>query len=130
MIILIIRTDKPEAELGLYQDDQRLAYCSWQAHRQLAETIHLKIKLLLDKENYQLDQVEATAIFKGPGSFTGLRIGMSVANALADSLKIPIVSEGGEQWITSAVSRLSEGDNEQVAQPEYGAPPHITRQKH
>jgi tRNA threonylcarbamoyladenosine biosynthesis protein TsaB len=130
MIILTIRTDKPEAELGLYQDRQQLAHMSWQAHRQLAETIHLKIKSLLDGEKYKPNKIEAIAVFKGPGSFTGLRIGLSVANALADSLNVPIVSEGGESWITDAVSRLRKGGNEQIALPEYGAPPHITQQKH
>ncbi len=48
MIILTIRTDKPEAEIGLYDGEQQLAYEMWSAHRQLAETIHTKIKELLD----------------------------------------------------------------------------------
>ena len=51
MLILTIRTDKPEAELGLYKDNQQLDYFVWQAHRELAETIHNKIKELLEKRN-------------------------------------------------------------------------------
>jgi hypothetical protein len=44
MITLTVRTDKPEAEVGLYKDNEQLAYISWQAHRELAETLHGKIR--------------------------------------------------------------------------------------
>lgn len=37
MIILSIRTDKPEAEVGLYKDSVQLAYETWTAHRALAD---------------------------------------------------------------------------------------------
>lgn len=130
MIILTMRTDKPEAELGLYDDDKQLAYFSWQAHKELAETIHLKIKSLLHQNGYDFNQIDSIIIYKGPGSFTGLRIGFSVANALARGLGVPIVSQGGENWTSKAILRLSKGDNEQLSVPEYGALPHITMPKH
>lgn len=130
MILLTIRTDKPEAELGLYNDHQQLAYVIWPAHRQLAETIHLKIQKLLEDQQMKLENIQAVVIFKGPGSFTGLRIGFSVANALSYSLKIPIVaSDNTETWIKMGISRLETGENETVALPEYGSPPHITQPK-
>lgn len=129
MIILTIRTDKPESEIGLYKDNRRLTYCTWQAHRQLAETIHLKLKDLLDSQNFSWQDVEAIAVYQGPGSFTGLRIGLSVANTLADSLQVPIVSAKGDNWIPEAIGRLLNGDNEKIALPDYGAPPKTTRQK-
>ena len=47
MIILTIRTDKPEAEIGLFEGGKKLAYKSWSAHRQLAETLHTHIRDLL-----------------------------------------------------------------------------------
>lgn len=129
MLILTIRTDKPEAELGLFDGSTKLAYSKWLAHRQLAETIHLKIKELLESQGRGLDDLGGLAVFKGPGSFTGLRIGLSVANTLADSLNLPIVSGTGENWIKTAVSRLAKGEDEHIALPEYGAEPHITKPK-
>jgi tRNA threonylcarbamoyladenosine biosynthesis protein TsaB len=128
MLILTIRTDKPEAEIGLYDDQTELSYIKWQAHRQLAETINLKIKELLDKKS--LADVDALVVYRGPGSFTGLRIGISVANALADSLQKAIVSATGDKWVSVAIERLKKGDNEKIVLPEYGAPPHITKPKH
>ena len=127
MLILTIRTDKPEAELGLFDGGTKLAYSVWPAHRQLAETIHMKIKELLESQGYGLKDLEGIAAFKGPGSFTGLRIGLSVANTLADSLGLPIVSETGKRWVYTACERLVGGENERIILPEYGAEPHITK---
>ncbi len=129
MFILTIRTDKPEAELGLFDNGNKLAYSTWPAHRQLAETIHLKIKELLESQGRALDDLGGIAVYKGPGSFTGLRIGLSVANTLADSLKLPIVSETKDTWLENACARLEKGENEEIALPEYGAEPHITKPK-
>jgi tRNA threonylcarbamoyladenosine biosynthesis protein TsaB len=129
MLILTIRTDKPEAELGLFDGSIKLVYSTWPAHRQLAETIHLKIKELLESQGRDLNDLNSIAIYKGPGSFTGLRIGLSVANTLADSLSLPIVSTIGTTWIRTACNRLKEGENEHLALPEYGAEPHITKPK-
>ena len=130
MLILTIRTDKPEAELGLYDGDHQLAYETWTAHRQLAETLHGKITSLLKDQNRDLHDLDALACYAGPGSFTGLRIGLSVANALAHSLGIPIVATTGGEWLKTAVVALADGRDDKVALPEYGADVHITRQKH
>ena len=130
MLILTVRTDKPEAEIGLLEGEKKLAYHTWLAHRQLAETIHLELKKILKSQTLQLKDLEGVAVFKGPGSFTGLRIGISVANALADSLQIPIVAEADENWISQSIKRLEEGENEQIVLPEYGSPPHVTTPKH
>jgi tRNA threonylcarbamoyladenosine biosynthesis protein TsaB len=129
MLILTIRTDKPEAELGLYEDDQQLAYLSWQAHRELAETIHFKIDELLGSQKASLPVIGGVVVFQGPGSFTGLRIGLSVANALAYGLAIPIAAAQGEGWVQTGLNRLREGKNDTITLPEYGAPPNITMPK-
>jgi tRNA threonylcarbamoyladenosine biosynthesis protein TsaB len=126
MLILTIRTDKPEAELGLYEDATRLNYIVWPAHRQLAETIHLKIKGLLDAKRKKLEEITAIVYFKGPGSFTGLRIGSSVANALAEAGHVKVVGSKNENWIDAGIKRLMSNQNDKVATPEYGAEPHIT----
>lgn len=130
MIILTIRTDKPEAEVGLYTDNKELAYETWQAHRALAETLLSKIAETLAAQKLSLKDVAGIACYKGPGSFTGLRIGLTVGNALAYGLRLPIVSETGHNWRQTAVRRLLSGEKEPIALPEYGADIHITLPKH
>lgn len=130
VLVLTLRTDKPEAEIGLFEDETKLDYEVWTAHRALAETIHAKIKEVLDRQNKDLKDIEAVVCYKGPGSFTGLRIGLSVANALASGLNIPIAGiEGEEGWLEKGLARIGAGENDKMVVPAYGAPVHITEAK-
>lgn len=129
MIILTIRTDKPEAEIGLFDGEAQIAYDTWYAHRELSMTLHQKIFDLLASRHKTLQDVQGIVGFAGPGSFTGLRIGLTVANTLAYGLNIPVVAAQGEAWISLDCQRLEQGDNDHIALPEYGAPVHITQQK-
>ncbi|MDB5170303.1 MAG: hypothetical protein JWN82_699 [Candidatus Saccharibacteria bacterium] len=130
MFILTIRTDKQEAEIGLSDDHKQLVYEKWQAHRELAETINKKIIDVLMSGGIRLHELNGIVVFKGPGSFTGLRIGLTVANALAYSLTIPVVSTMEDDWLASGIDRLLGDQDEKVAMPEYGALPNITTPKH
>ena len=129
MLILTLRTDKPEAEIGLYDGERKLAYESWQAHRQLAETIHKKIQTLLAGQAKDIADIEGVVMYKGPGSFTGLRIGLSVGNALAASYDLPVSGQTGEEWITQGIIEILNGVGSPAVMPEYGAPVHITSPK-
>lgn len=127
-MILTIRTDKPGAEIGLYdQAGKQLNYITWQAHRHLAETIHDQIAKLLESDNSELKDIDGIVAFKGPGSYTGLRIGMSVANALAYSIGCKVVATNSENWQTAGVTLLSQGKGEEVVLPEYDAPAKTTQ---
>jgi hypothetical protein len=71
----------------------------------------------------------------GPGSFTGLRIGASILNAVATSEKIPIVGEkrtdddDGEQWRMAAKQRLMQRDDDKIVVPFYHSEANITQPK-
>ena len=125
MIILTIRTNKPEAEIGLFDGEARLAYEIWQAHRQLAETIHRKIEELLRSQHKGWQDIGGIVCFQGPGSFTGLRIGLTVGNALAYSYDVPIVATQDPRWLEAGIGRLLKGGSDIQAIPFYGADAHI-----
>jgi tRNA threonylcarbamoyladenosine biosynthesis protein TsaB len=127
MIILTIRTDKPQAEIGLFDSDKRLTYLTWEAQRILAVTLNNKINEILLKSDMSFNNVQGIVCFKGPGSFTGLRIGMSTANALSYSFKIPVVSAKGDQWQNTGIQKLLDGKNEKIALPNYGSEPATTK---
>ena len=129
-MIITVRTDKPLAELSLVQTDGKvIAEYEWHAHRQLADTLLVKIKELLESQHHNFEQVEAIAVFKGPGSFTGLRIGITVVNTLGYSLEKPVIGTTGDDWRQKAIERFKVHDFDAVVMPEYGAEAHITLPK-
>lgn len=129
MNILIFRTDNPTAEIGLYDDQNKIDYITWEAHRQLAETIHIKSKQLLEDNKLNWIDIEGLICYEGPGSFTGLRIGMSVANSLAMSNNVPIVATSGDDWIAKGTQLLMSGKGQKAVTPEYGQPANVTQQR-
>jgi tRNA threonylcarbamoyladenosine biosynthesis protein TsaB len=126
MLILTLRTDKPEAEIGLFEGQTKVAYEIWEAHRKLAETLHVKIEMLLKADDKTWQDIQGIVAFEGPGSFTGLRIGLATANAIAASLNIPIVASKGDEWAEKGIKRLLAGEQDEIALPFYGQDVHIT----
>ena len=57
-----------------------------------AERLHVFIEEVLEEANINLNDISAIAISKGPGSYTGLRIGVSSAKGLCYSLDKPLIS--------------------------------------
>ena len=57
-----------------------------------AEKLHVFIEEVLSKSGINKAELDAVAISKGPGSYTGLRIGVSAAKGLCFALGIPLIS--------------------------------------
>ncbi|APG65544.1 tRNA (adenosine(37)-N6)-threonylcarbamoyltransferase complex dimerization subunit type 1 TsaB [Tenacibaculum todarodis] len=57
-----------------------------------AEKLHPFIVEILEEANTSTDKIDAVAVSKGPGSYTGLRIGVSAAKGLAFSFDKPLIS--------------------------------------
>ncbi len=57
-----------------------------------AKRLHVFIEQLFEKNAYSLQDLDAVAVGKGPGSYTGLRIAVSSAKGLCFGLKIPLIS--------------------------------------
>ncbi len=128
-MILAIRTDKPEAELYLINNGKLASEIKWEAHRELADTLLMKIKELLESKNITNNDIKGIIMHTGEGSFTGLRIGTTVANAMAYSLSIPIVAAKGGEWIRSGLEAIESAKVGDLVVPEYNAEPNITKPK-
>lgn len=129
-MILSIQTDSPEVFLGLFdKKGQQLRLEKWQADRTLADHLHKHLNDLLQSADAAWEDVEAVIVYRGPGSFTGLRIGITVANTLGYGLDVPVIGEIGESWQQKAIDRYKNGQNDRVVMPHYGADPHITKPK-
>ncbi len=63
-----------------------------------SEGIISTIDEALKQANSTLADLKGVFVIKGPGSFTGLRVGISVANQFAHQLKIPIIGLRTDEW--------------------------------
>jgi len=107
-------------------DGTQLSYKTWVAHRELSATLLAVIRDELAGQHAMFSDLSGIVAFRGPGSFTGLRIGLSVANALAYSNACAIVGGEGEAWQQAGIEALRAGKNDHLVLPVYGQEAHIT----
>lgn len=125
-MILAIKTDSPIAELYVLDDTgDVVAEKIWLAERRLAkELLGVVEDLLADSGGFAA--LKGVILFAGPGSFTGLRIGITVGNAIAYAESVPVVGEIDKTWMTDGVMRLKNEADDRVVLPQYGGDAHIT----
>lgn len=128
-MILTLRTDNPEAEIGLYNGEIQLSYYTWHADRKLATELLGVIRDELKKQKADWSEITGVVAYEGPGSFTGLRIGITVADSIAYGNGIPIVGAQGDDWIATGIKRLAAGETDRLVLPHYGAEANITISK-
>jgi tRNA threonylcarbamoyladenosine biosynthesis protein TsaB len=125
-MILLLDTSTPICKVTLVDGDKKYD-TEWEANRELAKHLLSYLRDQLESHDKTWQDIEAIAAFKGPGSFTGLRIGLTVLNTIADSEQISIVGETGEDWQEKALARLENGENDRIVLPFYGSEAHITK---
>lgn len=124
-MILLLDTSTPTCRLTLIEGDARHE-AEWEAGRELARGLLGFLESELERRQKTFADLTAIGAFKGPGSFTGLRIGLTVLNTLADALQLPIVGEIEGDWQQEAVDRLKSGENERIILPHYGSEARVT----
>jgi tRNA threonylcarbamoyladenosine biosynthesis protein TsaB len=67
-----------------------------------AAWLHMAIQSILKDSGARLDDIKAIAVNIGPGSYTGLRIGLSATKGLCYALNIPLITIGSLKLIASA----------------------------
>ncbi|TBX70927.1 tRNA (adenosine(37)-N6)-threonylcarbamoyltransferase complex dimerization subunit type 1 TsaB [Flavobacterium silvisoli] len=69
-----------------------------------AEKLHVFIEEVLKESQVNFQEIKAIAVSKGPGSYTGLRIGVSTAKGLCYALGIPLISVDTLQVLAKQVA--------------------------
>ncbi len=91
-LILSIETSTPNCSVSLAEDGKILASKELNSRNSHAEVLTLFIQEVLKQSNKELKELDAIAVSMGPGSYTGLRIGVSTAKGLCYALDKPLIA--------------------------------------
>lgn len=104
-LILNIETSTTVCSVALADSGKVMAYREINAGYTHAENLHVFIEEALEAAGVKPRDLEAIAVGRGPGSYTGLRIGVSAAKGLAYALSIPLISVSTLLQMTLAASQ-------------------------
>jgi tRNA threonylcarbamoyladenosine biosynthesis protein TsaB len=90
--ILSIETTTPLCSVALHKEGQLCFSCESQEDGVHGKKLTRLIEKTVNQSGIQLNQLSAIAISNGPGSYTGLRIGLATAKGLCFGLDIPLLT--------------------------------------
>jgi tRNA threonylcarbamoyl adenosine modification protein YeaZ len=91
---LAIDTSTDYASLALVQDQKIIAEMNWHCGQNHTVELYPRLNFLLEQAGLDISAADCIYVARGPGSFNGLRVGVSAAKGLAFSLGIPIIGIG------------------------------------
>ena len=106
-MLLMIETAVQSASVCLAKNDKVIGERINPAEKESAAWLHTAIEQLLNQNNTHLQQLNAIAISAGPGSYTGLRVGMAAAKGLCYALHIPLITINTLQIMAASVKDTS-----------------------
>lgn len=113
-LFLNLETSTRNCSVSVSDGDKLLALVEESSDKYIhSEKLHLFIQKALKEAGCKFADLEAVAVGKGPGSYTGLRIGVSAAKGLCYSLQIPMLSFDGLAILVRSFlknNRLSKAD--------------------
>ena len=101
-IILNIDTAVQTSSVCLAQNNEVLALKINPSQKDSAAWLHMAIKEVLKEQNIELKDLDAIAVSEGPGSYTGLRVGMSTAKGLCYVSQKPLITINSLQMMAVA----------------------------
>lgn len=107
MRLLLIDTCGEGASLALAEDASVVASATTPARSASAALLDT-VTALLSEPGWKLRQLHAIGVVNGPGSFTGVRVGLSCAKGLCEALSIPLAAVSRLQALATAAA-LSNG---------------------
>ncbi|MEW6111514.1 MAG: tRNA (adenosine(37)-N6)-threonylcarbamoyltransferase complex dimerization subunit type 1 TsaB [Thermodesulfobacteriota bacterium] len=91
MIILAVHSTSPVLSVAISENDRVLAEHAAEPDRRHLENLPILIKDLLTRLELKPIDIEGIAVARGPGSFSGIRVGLATAKGMALALGKPVV---------------------------------------
>jgi len=90
-MILLINTTTEKTAIGLAKNGKLIAHKIWTSHQNQSQELLPEIDKLFSKTKTNPRRLKAILANIGPGSFTGLRVGLSIANSFGFALNLPVI---------------------------------------
>ena len=117
-MILSIESGTEVCSIGLSREGKSFASCESVVGRDHARLVALYADQLMRENGVEPSDLEAVAVSQGPGSYTGLRIGVSFAKGICYSLSIPLIGINSLEALAHQASAIvGEGDDNVVICP-------------
>lgn len=113
-IILNIDTSSEKAQVSFAREGMALETLYGQSQKDHASFLQSAILELTKITGIELPLIDAVAVISGPGSYTGLRVGLSSAKGLCYALKKPLVTMNGLEVLTMSALQLFPNLNEHI----------------
>lgn len=97
--ILLINSALQEASIGIADDGKLIDQIVNTYQKEHAAFLHPAIETLCKKNNLPLNKLNAVSVINGPGSYTGLRVGLSAAKGICYANQIPLICINTLEWI-------------------------------
>jgi tRNA threonylcarbamoyladenosine biosynthesis protein TsaB len=101
-LILNIDTATEMASICLSKDGNKLSLLENKQQKDHASWLHVGIDEIMKSNGFMVKDLDAVAITDGPGSYTGLRVGMAAAKGLCYALQIPFITESSLKMMAFA----------------------------
>jgi tRNA threonylcarbamoyladenosine biosynthesis protein TsaB len=108
-LLLNIDTALETASVCLSKNDEVLVFATNDRQQDHAAWLHAAIAGILENTGHGLEQLDAVAVTIGPGSYTGLRVGLSAAKGFCYALQIPLITVGTLEIMAYAMKSEAEG---------------------
>jgi len=102
-LILSIDTALETASVSISKGKALVAYDENDEQRDHAAWIHLAIRKITETHNIFLNDIDAVCLSNGPGSYTGLRVGLSTAKGICYALNKPLITINTLRMIAESV---------------------------
>ncbi|MFQ3215163.1 MAG: tRNA threonylcarbamoyladenosine biosynthesis protein TsaB [Marivirga sp.] len=116
-IILSIETSTSICSVAIHHDGSLVAECDLHLEKSHSGSLNLLIEQLLTHCDLSMGAISAIAVSSGPGSYTGLRIGMSTAKGLCYALEIPLIGVSSLDAMAKQVIPYLYSDQKSVLVP-------------
>ena len=103
-MILIINTNGLKNTIVISKNKKTKYEKSWQVVKSSRKDILQQINKFLHEKKINLKQIKAIIVYRGPGSFTSVRVGICIANSLGFSLNIPVFGVKGNEFNSNKIS--------------------------